>query len=85
MSNSLDRLVSIKNTLKYVSGFTTYNYKDDSDYGELQCGGEGVVGDITVVELGETNPVPTLLSRSVSKSFQHVFCLIQTLLYSDVK
>ncbi len=39
MSNSPHRLVSIKNRLKYVSGFTTYNYKDDSDYWAGQCGG----------------------------------------------
>lgn len=73
MWNSLDRPVSIKN--KYVSGFTTYNYKDDSDYCALYCGG-GVAGDITVVQLVETDPDPTLgpLSRSVSKTLQHVVC-----------
>ena len=36
--------------------------------------------DITVVELVETDPDPTLglLSRSVSKNLQHVVCLIQS-------
>lgn len=46
------RLVSIKNRLEYVSGFTAYNYEDDRDYWALG----GVTGDITVVGLVETDP-----------------------------
>lgn len=66
-SNSL---VSIKNRLAYVSGFTAFNYKDDC--WEVRSG-RGVVGNVTVVELVETDPDPSLHCKMKGKGgFEYV-------------
>lgn len=60
-SNSL---VSIKDRLAYVSAFTAFNYKDDC---WVLQGGRGVVGNVTVVELVETDPDPALHCKMKGK------------------